>query len=404
MLLQKLFTIVLWAVGIVAVLPTMAPGQVNPSIDINSRRSDDLILLEDHAVSELPLDVVQYATVIGSIDLQKKLGETRNLFDSFDGTMGDDVKIIDSAHGIDDDEYLYKVVKGKVKEVKISRKGDVLFHKVKILSGKHAGREGWLPSKLVGKVFTGDFEVRMRVFIPCEVVTLSPVDMPIIFRIPNASRGLMNPFELKNPSLGGDNRGFSYDQGTHRAAQSVRGRIDVGRGPVATPSIQMEWMESHSYSPSQTTHVTGRPWWWFKLKPGMEAPVFTARLERTDLNNKAEIEYSDSGKKATIKMFIDGSVPLLEKAPSINLNLNVVVEKSRQEKDSFAWRIVGAHDPFPSFEVYINKNLVYSHEADAKDGPFALTNKFQRPSPLFLFGTQVMVDKKGTVGQMGIHD
>jgi hypothetical protein len=61
-----------------------------------------------------------------------------------------------------------------------------------------------VPKEYVGEANKGDFEVRLRAFIPCEVVTLSPTSAPVFFPLPTDLVKDIPATVLKNPSLGGD--------------------------------------------------------------------------------------------------------------------------------------------------------------------------------------------------------
>jgi hypothetical protein len=367
-----------------------------------STTESEKFLLKDCKLNEFPLDAVQQRTVSAINNLVEATGGSPKGVDEFDGKKGTPVEILDSGSRIDDEDYAYKIVNGKKHEVTFSKDGEIKFLKVRLLKGKEKGKIGWVPKEYVGEASKGDFEVRLRAFIPCEVVTLSPTNAPI-FRLPTDLNKDVPATDLKNPSLGGDNRTFSYEDGTHRAAQNVRGRIDVGFGNGGAPEIQRQWGVSHAYAPFQTEHVRGKPWWWFSLKKGMETPGFSKKLDEHDNNNFADLKYLDAGKAAKIRLYINGSVPLSDHAPPINLNLDVVIEEDPNEEGYLRWAITGTHDAFPSYEIYINKEPAYQHEADAIKGPAALLPDDQKGQPLKPVNRQVQVAKSGRVKSLNLQ-
>ena len=370
-------------------------GQSAIPKEIQTPTQNEKFLLKDCVLNELPLDAVQSRTVSAINNLVEATGGSPKKLNEFDGKKATPVEIVDSGSQIDDPDYAHKIVNGKAHEVTFSKNGEVKFFKVRLLNGKDKGKVGWVAKEYVGEMSKGDFEVRLRAFIPCEVVTLSPTSAPIFFPLPTDLNADLPATDLKNPSLGGDNRTFSYEDGSHRAAQNVRGRIDVGFGNGDIPDIQANWGISHAYAPFQTERVDGKPWWWFRLKKGMETPAFSKQLERLDSNNLAQLKYLDEGKVAKIRLFINGSVPLSDHAPPINLELDVVIEKHPTEEGYLRYAITGTHDAFPSYEIYINKEPVYQHEADAIKGPIALLSDNQRNKPPKPINRQVQVAKNG---------
>lgn len=372
-------------------------GQVPSPIEIINPSQNQKLIIKDCTLIELPLLGGDIRAVDSINNLVKATGGLPKGINKFDGKKGTTVEVVDAGSIVEDPDCVYKIVNGKANEVIISKDDKARFLKVRLLGGKEKGKVGWVAKEYVGEINEGNFEVRLRAFIPCEVVTLSPISAPIIFPLPTKIGVDIPATNLRNPSLGGDNRGFSYEDGSHRAAQNIRGRIDVGSGNGGIPDIQTNWGVSHAFAPLQTEHVEGKPWWWFKLIKGMETPIFSQQLERKDSNNLAKLNYLDGGKVAKIRLYINGGVPLVDHAPTINLDLDVVIEKHPTEEGYLRWAITGTHDGFPSYEIYINKEPAYQQEAGATKGPIALFSKNQKDQPFKTILRQVQVAKTGKV-------
>jgi hypothetical protein len=125
-------------------------------------------------------------------------------------------------------------------------------------------------------------DVRLRVFIPARAVSL-----------PIGPLGTVGPV-----GYDGDNRGFSFDQGTSRAEISAGGTLEPGP---------------------------------FGLIPNVVA-----------------------------RFHLNGVNPLEPLAPAINADLAVVVSATGTSLTSYS--ISGSHDGFPAYEIYIAQRLVYSFD------------------------------------------
>ena len=101
-------------------------------------------------------------------------------------------------------------------------------------------------------------------------------------------------------------------------------------------------------------------------QPGRN-PQPRATLQTTDDNNSVHIQRQDKS-IAGLTLHIDGGNPLQFGAPNINVDLVLSLDSATDQ-----YRLAGAHDGFPAYELYVNGNQIYgTNPLFTGDDPFSL--------------------------------
>lgn len=192
-----------------------------------------------------------------------------------------------------------------------------------------------------------DVDVKLRVFIP------SPA---IKFRMPGA-------YDI----TGGDNRGYSYKQGTHRAI--IHACVKLPRIGDPHPSfkiLERNWGCTKAYPASAAVAVPGVPAWYVDIQPG-KPPANEDRQKVTNDNLRIGLggirlvhnAFSVTSKSTVFSLHVNGRNPLISVAPPINADLNLYLKR---EGDMLRCFVDGEHDGFPAYELYVNGVLIYCHD------------------------------------------
>jgi hypothetical protein len=194
----------------------------------------------------------------------------------------------------------------------------------------------------------GEVDVRFRIFIPSPAILM---EVPV----------------LSDRAFSGDGRGFSYDAGTSRADLHAGVRLRQ-QGRPAIAMHRREWGESHEWNVADTVAVSGKPSWWRDLVSGAR-PTDSDRLAASSSNldltiggtltDNVEVSMTD----ATVVSFMaDGGLPLASVSPNINadMRLHIKVEGGRLKA-----KLIGSHDGFPAYEVYVARQRIYGYDPAA---------------------------------------
>ncbi|KRD41348.1 hypothetical protein ASE38_17225 [Cellulomonas sp. Root930] len=209
-------------------------------------------------------------------------------------------------------------------------------------------------------------EIRYRAFIPSPLI-----------KGPNSDYDL-GPL-ASGEDFSGDGRGFSYDQGTSRAAITATLALD-GAGRISgLTTVSRHWGESKAYDSSYTYHVAGKPEWWVDKHAGLE-PVRRATLAANDDNLSISLGASTLQRSIlatvsesnVVSIKVAGALPLI--SPSPDIDADVCVYLKRGPDGGIQVMVVGDHDGFPCHELYINGQQIYTYD------PVAAGND---PSSLF---------------------
>ncbi|HVG66624.1 MAG TPA: papain-like cysteine protease family protein, partial [Gaiellales bacterium] len=209
-------------------------------------------------------------------------------------------------------------------------------------------------------------EIRYRAFIPSPLV-----------KGPNSDYDL-GPI-ASGEDFSGDNRGFSYDQGTSRAEITATFMLDADSGISGLTTVSQRWGESKAYDSSYTYHVDGKPDWWLDKHAGVE-PVRRATLAVSDDNLSITRGASTTqrsilavtSQSSVVSIKVAGGLPLISPSPDIDADICVYLK--RGPDGGIQAMVVGDHDGFPCHELYVNRQQVYTYD------PVAAAND---PSALF---------------------
>jgi hypothetical protein len=204
-------------------------------------------------------------------------------------------------------------------------------------------------------------DVKLRVFIPSRAVL---VPLPVAGDI----------------GFDGDNRDFSYDEGTSRAELWV----DVDNSPLAASPVTVkrrEFGESRWYVKDKLVDVWGKPFWWKAVRRNPflqieDSPdgIATAVVTGSSLSVTGAIESSDPFgliKNAHITFRVNAAVPFEVLAPAIDCRFDILM--SATGLPAFAYSVTGFHDGFPAYELYLQQRRVYAfHPVQAGTSPLNL--------------------------------
>lgn len=195
-------------------------------------------------------------------------------------------------------------------------------------------------------------DLRLRVFIPSRAISL-PV-------------GPLGP--VGAVGYDGDNRSFSFDQGTSRADIW----LDVDNSPFTAAPVAIKRLgfgQSSRYDMAKLEDVSGKPFWWKSVRRDpllqLEAPadaVATAPVNNDTLSVTGVLEPGPFGLIPNIRVHfhLNGVNPLEPLAPAVNADLDVLI--SATGTPALSYSITGSHDGFPAYELYIAQRLVYSFD------------------------------------------
>jgi hypothetical protein len=190
----------------------------------------------------------------------------------------------------------------------------------------------------------------------------SPIDVRLRLFIPSRAVGIngLNGFD-------GDNRDFSYDDGTSRAELWIDALLSTStNSPVRIK--RRAFGQSAMYRATDLIDVAGKPFWWKAVKKDpflqLEAqPIGIKTQAVTDdtLRVKGYMELSPIQLVPTLHLnfFVNGVNPLQPGAPAIDCELDVLITRS---EGIVSYKVEGKHDGFPAYELYIEKKLVYSYD------------------------------------------
>lgn len=200
------------------------------------------------------------------------------------------------------------------------------------------------------------------------------VDVKLRVFIPSPAAGLDAGMTLG--VYGGDDRGFSYDQGTSRA--EIHTTVEFGTDH-AIPSLNIQnigFGQTEEWATSDTQTVTGQPGWWRTVNAGA-SPTGTATLQRTTSNLNVNGSYNfqtglPTGTPSDVQLFlmVNGANPLASTAPAIDANL---ILKMKVFNGRLWFNLEGSHDGFPAYELYIDECRVFEHDPAAENqSPWSL--------------------------------
>ena len=193
-----------------------------------------------------------------------------------------------------------------------------------------------------------DVDVKLRVFIPPPAVSL-PV--PGWYDI-----------------TGGDNRGYSYNQGSSRAQIHACVRLPSAGRPAGLTILKPAtgWEPTTAYPSNAAIPIKGLPAWCVRIKPGI-TPAAIDKVQLTSNNLKIAIGGTSlqnnvlalTSKSTVYSMHVDGSNPLIKVAPAINADLNLFLKRVGSVLSCL---VIGDHDGFPAYELYVDGVRIYCYD------------------------------------------
>ncbi|HWI69900.1 MAG TPA: hypothetical protein VNS88_16280, partial [Nitrospiraceae bacterium] len=195
-----------------------------------------------------------------------------------------------------------------------------------------------------------DIEFKLRVFLPPPILNVGP------------------PVDA-NPFHGGDDRGFSYNEGTHRAQQRVVVSLDPENKVPVIEGPECEFGETTTYFNPLARHAPGKPDWWYEPATGFPGTVVhRSRVRRTAKNNNVEVDWQTWVPHPAVKVTCRGSasVPsasavVATLAPAIDWDIGIFLRLD-WEKQKFVFEGNAQHDGFPAYELYLNRKLIYEFD------------------------------------------
>lgn len=190
-------------------------------------------------------------------------------------------------------------------------------------------------------------EIKLRVFIPCRALPALSI--------------------TGRRAFAGDDRGFSYSGGTSRA--ELVGQVVVGAAGTA-PSVSLvsrSFGQSEEYNHDDLVDVPGKPDWYKTLREGYTT-IASDALAATDDNLSIELGAGGSTTESVfsalenttvVTIRLAGALPLMTGAPAIDATLYVHLKSVGGRIRAL---VHGSHDGFPAYELYVNRELVYSYD------------------------------------------
>jgi hypothetical protein len=196
-------------------------------------------------------------------------------------------------------------------------------------------------------------ELRFAAFIPCEAVA-SPE--------PRAAR-----------FYGGDGRGFDWALANTRSRAVINVRLDPnGAEPVAT---EVRTGESKAYRGQAVERADGAC---YRLRRDDRGALPEPARRAQPADDRLLVTVDEPAPNVThvrISVHANNPLVLFNAAPAANATADVFIEYEVRDgrKVPVRHRVVGGHDAFPSWELYINRSRVYGYDVlETGRGPDAM--------------------------------
>lgn len=138
--------------------------------------------------------------------------------------------------------------------------------------------------------------------------------------------------------------------------------VNVDLAKTGSQSMQIAtrtWGETKEYNVSDTAAISGKPDWFRKLVSGAKE-IAHDTLVVSDSNLKCTWNPM-SGASHGVEMVVEGANPLVSTLPAPAISADISVGFRKTGKD-WECSIKGSHDGFPSYAVFINDDLKYTHD------------------------------------------
>lgn len=203
-------------------------------------------------------------------------------------------------------------------------------------------------------------DVKLRLFIPSRAIQVPPVPM------------------LGDTGFAGDNRTFDYEAGTSRAEIWVDSFWDTDAEDAVSVK-HIGFGQSEEYFAADLEMVGGRPAWWKSVRkvPFLDVEVAPFRIATAATDNSSLSVTALYGSEPLnplpylkISFHVNGINPLQAGAPAINGEIDLYITRSGND---VSCRVKGSHDAFPCWELYVDRQPIYTFDASFSD-PFTLTS------------------------------
>lgn len=189
-------------------------------------------------------------------------------------------------------------------------------------------------------------------------------------------------------AFAGDGRGFSYDSGTSHAELiakvPVKAPSDGADAAFDTSNAQqvVKFGTTREYAasdcdkcPWNIQHSGKNPKWWWEPAPSRPPKIKSTATPEQNANN-LRVWFKESGSSKVEVNLVVAPDPLLMGAtisanlPKFTVTLELRTDSSKSGKQVL-WSagVQGAHDGFPSYEVYVNGKRAYGYMAGSRVSP-----------------------------------
>ena len=195
-----------------------------------------------------------------------------------------------------------------------------------------------------------NIEIRLRTFIPSPAVAI--------------------PLSAFLPIYNGNDKDFSYKTTPHdhKTFINLLINLDPSRSSPLVAPAEYDFGPTQEFAESQGEPVAGKPSWWWKIKPG-ETTTKVKTVVRTPANLNADVTRI-STTRIMVRLLIDAPLAAtsqLVEATAAAINAEIMIELEQLPGTVPVYRVGGAHDGFPAYELYINREAAYTHDPVATE-------------------------------------
>lgn len=229
-----------------------------------------------------------------------------------------------------------------------------------------------------------DFDLNLTTFIPADFVEGPPQSKCI-------NRNHVGPGPpIQQLYFGGDgaDRGFSPSAGSFRSRQLVTITPDENVDPDGIVDGSHDPQTGITRSFAEDIFLPGAP------EDGIDEVTgdchFLHEVGQGDAASAMSVETTGppGNDAVAVRLLGDVSNPLVRLSPGIGWNLQVLIDASG---DPVRYTVVGTHDGFPAYELYVNDTLVYSYHPGPL--PYTFRDHLRRLFPPL----DVSVNESGTL-------
>ncbi|MEM9002725.1 MAG: FG-GAP-like repeat-containing protein [Cyanobacteria bacterium P01_F01_bin.86] len=174
------------------------------------------------------------------------------------------------------------------------------------------------------------------------------------------------------PLVFGDNRGFSFGSPSYRSIHDLAITVDPEQNKIVGLEPFLEWGPSLTYANFVGRPVAGRPFWFWDFVSGEEnSQAFVQNTITEDDENINVTVIRPDSTSARVEFFLDGSDPVIPGAPDLSADITLLISQTPGSRAEY--KLLGSHDAFPAYELYINEEQIYGHNPlDTGDSPWDL--------------------------------